>query len=101
MSELPTCQYHEPQATAMCGREVKTATMHDDGTFGPYLCAEHVKRVNNDRDQVRRLAAEKGWTCTDIPGTVGLHCTHPDQRDSVSWDPLHGVGAEEFVDALH
>jgi hypothetical protein len=50
MSELPTCEYVDPDTGKVCGRQVLMPTMRPaDNTFGPYLCSEHVKVVNAER----------------------------------------------------
>lgn len=98
MTDLPTCEYRDPETKAPCGRQVKMPPMHDDGTFGRYLCSEHIKRVNQDRDQVRHQASALGWNVRDY--REGLMLSRPDAPVGLAWDPLTGHPAHELVDYL-
>lgn len=99
MSNPPTCQWIDPDTQKVCGRDAPMPTMREDSSFGPYLCSEHMKRVNDDRDEVRRLVTEKGWEVADVD-LAGLQLTRPNIAGSLSWDAVGGVGVRKFIDAL-
>jgi hypothetical protein len=75
-------------------------TMFGESTFGPYLCAEHVQRVNADRDDLRSRVPV-GWVLTEEPGDPALRLKRKDGRgDNVVWDPLGGVAVDDFLAGL-
>lgn len=100
MTSPPTCQYRDPITQRVCGNEVMMPTMFGDGTFGPNLCSEHVKRVNADRDDLRSRVPE-GWVATDEPGGPAVTLRRADGRGpNVVWDPLTGVAVDDFLAGL-
>lgn len=100
MTSPPTCLYRDPITQKVCGVEVKMPSMFADSTFGPYLCSEHVQRVNDDRDTLR-AAAPSGWDVTDEPGGPALIFRRSDRGGvDVVWDPLAGVAVDAFLQGL-
>jgi hypothetical protein len=98
VTDLPTCEYKDPETKGVCGRQVKMPPMHDDATFGRYLCSDHIKQVNQDRDEVRAQAAALGWNVAD--GPEGLMLSRPDAPVGVGWDPLAGHPVHEVIDYI-
>lgn len=100
MTEPANCQYGDPATQHVCGNEVRMPTMFADSTFGPYLCSEHIKRVNDDRDELRARVPD-GWETIEGSGGPAIMLKRLDGHgETVVWDPLGGVSVDAFLAAL-
>ncbi len=71
-----------------------------DNVAGPYICPAHTQRVNNDRDELRDRIPQPPWRVVDETDGPGLLCTKAQPKATIGWDPLAGVGVEEFLGIL-
>jgi hypothetical protein len=93
----PTCEYRDPVTQDVCGAEALMPPFRADD-LGPALCSEHVIKVNEDQRELRAHVPD-GWRVSD-PGAAALSFRRIRDGIVVPWDPVAGIGAEDFLEAL-
>ena len=97
MRSPPTCTYRDPITQDVCGLEALMPPFRADD-FGPALCSEHVIKVNADELELRAHVPD-GWRVSE-PGAAALSFRRVRDGIVVPWDPIAGIGVEDFLEAL-